>query len=476
MRRLLRVSSCLLLVSFAVGAAGVGAAASFSPTYRPDPNLLPQGWQHLADRGSVSTQPGDPLSSGTLSSGPLPLSLGTQRSWVDLNTANTRRLGLVHRVIDRLADEVAWLHVQEAGAGVNEADLKPLRDQLARERDAAGAMWNLTGLDEIRLELVTVARASAMVRVTELRTLIDDSLRLGVAPADLVAPAGAADAATEAMTRAGTTEELWRVVEGLGVHVADVTKRKQDREAELAAKAAAEQRARDYYNSLEGLRQRGYDALRAGRNEAAWIAFLGRGALGDAYVQLEGAAAALEAVDRPQLAAAVENEQRLAGLVHQVFVTRLPHKVILVSLGEQRLWAYENGGVVIDTLVTTGRPELPTDVGLMRVYRKNLNWLMRSPWGPGSPYWYPDLTVRYAMWFHPSGEAIHDSWWRGWYGPGSNLGGYGSHGCIGLPNGPIDTLYSWAPVNTPVVVIPGDGSLPGYQMSRRTYNDPAMGG
>ncbi len=469
MRRFLRVGSCLILSSFAVATAGVGAGASFNPGYHPDPLPMQLALQRSGENSTFSRSGSDTFS------GTQPLSLGTQRSWVELNTANTRRLGLYRQLIDRLGGDVGWLQDQEAAAGVTEAELRPLRDQLAHEREVAPGMWNLTGLDEIQLELLQLGHASATLRLSGLRTLLEDALKAGVAPADLAGPAAAADAASDALTRAGTVRELWNAIEGLNAPVVDVTKRKQDREAELAAQAAAEQRARDYYNSLEGLRQRGYDALRAGRNEASWIAFLGRGDLGDAYGQLESAASALEATERGPLAAAVENEQRIAALVHQQFLSRLPHKVILVSLAQERMWAYEDGGLIVDTLVTTGRPELPTDIGLMRVYRKNLNWLMHSPWGPGSPYWYPDLTVRYAMWFHPSGEAIHDSWWRSWYGPGSNLGGYGSHGCIGLPYGPIDTLYAWAPVNTPVVVIPGDGSSPGYQLSRRTYNDGGAG-
>ena len=107
----------------------------------------------------------------------------------------------------------------------------------------------------------------------------------------------------------------------------------------------------------------------------------------------------------------------------------------------------------------------------MRVSRRDRPWFLwdvpvTEAEGPG---------VRYALWFHPSGEAIHDSWWRSWYGPGSNVGSYGSHGCIGLPYGPIDVLFSWTPVGTPVVVIPGDGSPPADQVAQQSYNDPYFG-
>lgn len=396
------------------------------------------------------------------------------RSWSEYRAQDQRRVALARRVTDRLAAQVAWLQDHELAAGVSAANLASLRAQVGRDSGLTSALFNLDALGEVNSELIGVAKASAQVSISDLRNLVADSRRIGVDEAVLVTPAAAADTAELGIANIEDPTALWPVIEPLAVHAAELARRKALREADLAARAEAEQQARDYYNSMVGLRQRGYDAVAQGRNEAAWSAFLGRAPLSDSLGRLEAAAAALETNDRPALEIAVRQVQDLAGAVHGQFVTRLPHKVILVSLASERMWAYEDGGLIIDTLVTTGRPELPTDVGLMRVYRKDLNWLMHSPWGPGSPYWYPDLTVRYAMWFQPSGEAIHDSWWRSWYGPGSNLGGYGSHGCIGLPYGPIDTLYSWAPVDTPVVVIPGDGSSVGAQLARRTYNDPLM--
>ena len=396
------------------------------------------------------------------------------RSWSDYRAQDQRRLALARKVTDRLAVQVAWLQDRQLAAGVSAANLASLRDQVGRDAGLGAAVFNLDALGEINSELIGVARASAQVSISDLRNLLADSRRIGVDEAVLTAPTLEADKVESSIAGVDDPTALWPLIEPLAAQAAEVSRKKAEREADLSVQAEAAQQARDYYNSLAGLRSRGYDAVAQGRNEAAWAAFLGRGLPGDALGRLEAAAPALESNDRPALEGAVRQVQDLAAAVHAQFVTRLPHKVILVSLAAEHMWAYEDGGLVIDTLVTTGRPELPTDVGLMRVYRKNLNWLMHSPWGPGSPYWYPDLTVKYAMWFHPSGEAIHDSWWRGWYGPGSNLGGYGSHGCIGLPYGPIDSLYAWAPVDTPVVVIPGDGSSVSAQLARRTYNDGLM--
>lgn len=396
------------------------------------------------------------------------------RSWADLQAQDSHELQLARRVTEHLASQVGWLQEREIAAGLPPVELARLRDLVERDLGLALALKNRNAIGEVNSELLGIAQASALQPIADLRRLIADSRRIGIDDSVLATAASDADAAELKVSGIHSPTDLWPVVEALAAPAAEVARLKTQREAELAAQAEAEQQARDYYNSLAGLRQRGYDAVAQGRNESAWTAFLGRPALGESVAKLEDAAPALESLDRAGLTVAVQHVQDLAATVHQQFVTRLPHKVILISLAAEELWAYEDGNLAIHTLVTTGRPELPTDVGLMRVYRKDAPWLMRSPWGPSSPYWYPDLTVKYAMWFHPSGEAIHDSWWRGWYGPGSNLGGYGSHGCVGLPYGPIDELFSWTPLDTPVVVIPGDGRPIWAQLARRTYNDPVM--
>ncbi len=114
--------------------------------------------------------------------------------------------------------------------------------------------------------------------------------------------------------------------------------------------------------------------------------------------------------------------------------------MILISITASELWSFTDGALFVNTLVTTGRPELPTDRGLMRVTRKESPVHFVSPFPKGSQYDYGTIDAKYALFFHPSGEAIHDSWWRSWYGPGSNVGDHGSHGCVGVPYGPIDAL------------------------------------
>lgn len=135
------------------------------------------------------------------------------------------------------------------------------------------------------------------------------------------------------------------------------------------------------------------------------------------------------------------------------------NKRIVVSLGQQRLWAYEGDKEFISTLVTTGGPELPTPVGTFHILSRQSPFTFRSPWPKGSPYWYPDSPASFAMLFEESGYFIHDSPWRSQYGPGSNRyqgrpggNGTGTHGCVNVPYPVQKQLFAWAPVGTPVVV------------------------
>ena len=125
-------------------------------------------------------------------------------------------------------------------------------------------------------------------------------------------------------------------------------------------------------------------------------------------------------------------------------------KVILISLSQQTLTAYQDGVKQLTTYVTTGRPALPTPPGVYSVLRKNHPWQMVSDFPPSSPYWYPPSWVQYTLWFRPDGYAIHDAPWRSTYGPGTQQ--YGSHGCVNVPMPTMSTLYAWADVGTRVIV------------------------
>jgi hypothetical protein len=124
---------------------------------------------------------------------------------------------------------------------------------------------------------------------------------------------------------------------------------------------------------------------------------------------------------------------------------------IVVSLGQQHLWAYQNGALFLETDVTTGRPELPTPAGDYHIFYKTSPYEMISPWPYGSPYWYPNTWVNWVLEFREGGYFLHDAPWRTWFGPGSNIYD-GTHGCVNVPDSPMLRLYNWAQLGDEVVV------------------------
>ncbi|HEX7737371.1 MAG TPA: L,D-transpeptidase [Ktedonobacteraceae bacterium] len=135
-------------------------------------------------------------------------------------------------------------------------------------------------------------------------------------------------------------------------------------------------------------------------------------------------------------------------------------KVIVVSLAQQRLYAYENGSQVFSTTVLTGRPELGTPTGTYHVFAKLSPTTFYSPFPPGSVEWYPPTHITYALEWKEGGFFLHDSWWHSVYGPGTNQWHYdpidgwqsGSHGCISMPLSAAAWLYNWAPIGTTVQI------------------------
>ncbi|MBX3063271.1 MAG: LysM peptidoglycan-binding domain-containing protein [Anaerolineae bacterium] len=113
-------------------------------------------------------------------------------------------------------------------------------------------------------------------------------------------------------------------------------------------------------------------------------------------------------------------------------------KLILVVLSEQRVYAYENGELLRNVLVSTGLPGTPTVVGEYNIYVKYQAQLMT---GPG--YYLPN--VPYVMYFY-RGYGLHGTYWH------NNFGHPMSHGCVNLPTPEAEWFYNWAPVGTRVLV------------------------
>lgn len=111
---------------------------------------------------------------------------------------------------------------------------------------------------------------------------------------------------------------------------------------------------------------------------------------------------------------------------------------IVVDLSDQRIYAYDNGILARNVLVSTGLPGTPTVQGDYSIYRK---FFAQTMTGPG--YYLPD--VPYVMYFY-SGYAIHGTYWH------NNFGSPMSHGCVNLPTPEAEWFYNFTEVGTPVHV------------------------
>lgn len=108
---------------------------------------------------------------------------------------------------------------------------------------------------------------------------------------------------------------------------------------------------------------------------------------------------------------------------------------VLVSLGEQRAYAYRNGVRIGYTSVSSGRPGYGTPTGVFTILQKDRNH--RSSKYNSAPM--PD-TMRLTW----DGVALH----------AGGLPGYpSSHGCVHLPSVFADRLFDVSPMGMTVVVV-----------------------
>ena len=122
-------------------------------------------------------------------------------------------------------------------------------------------------------------------------------------------------------------------------------------------------------------------------------------------------------------------------------------KEIVVSISAQSMWAYEEGQLVMSSLVSTGTAEVwetTTPIGHWSVLSKVD---VQDMEGTISDEHYFVADVPYVMYFDNFGNAMHGTYWH------SNFGAPMSHGCVNLPMDIAAWMYEWAPVGTAVSVI-----------------------
>ena len=123
-------------------------------------------------------------------------------------------------------------------------------------------------------------------------------------------------------------------------------------------------------------------------------------------------------------------------------------KEIVVSISQQRMWAYADGEVVLTSLVSTGVGDLPdtvTPIGQFRILNMLTRQTMSGVIGGES---YRVENVPWVMYFDTDGNALHGAYWH------DNFGTPMSHGCVNLPLDIAEILYAFADEGTAVTVLP----------------------
>lgn len=128
-------------------------------------------------------------------------------------------------------------------------------------------------------------------------------------------------------------------------------------------------------------------------------------------------------------------------------------QVLLVRIGENKLYLYEDGEITREWSVATGLPEYPTPTGIYEITEKRYlpTWVNPSPdtWGKDLPASIPPgpdnpLGLRALNWSAP---AIRFHGTSAIYSLGYNA----SHGCVRMSNADVIELYDLIEVGTPIV-------------------------
>jgi lipoprotein-anchoring transpeptidase ErfK/SrfK len=353
------------------------------------------------------------------------------------------------------------------------------RAQLDDQRAARVASLDAQ-LKTLLRQVLDKAQTDTATQLASARSGIDHNRSVGTDEADLTALQQRLDKVTQVQGAAHSLSEYRGAGQQAQVLVSDVNSVAAAQEAQnQAVMQAAEQLKGQNAGNLDAVRKAGTDAVAGGRNDTSVAAYMNKSApfngfdaLNRLYARLEKYGQMIGSADPGQSALGAAGAQLIAAQIHGGLTGGLPAKAIVISYSSQHLWAYEHGKLVQETPVTTGRPALPTDLGPMKVLKKDSPWKMHSPWPKGSPYWYPDTAVKMVVWFTNTGEGLHDAdWQRCCWGPGSQYTGNASHGCIHLPDGAESFIYRWSEIGIPVVVYEGDGSTVNQQLSKITTDD-----
>jgi lipoprotein-anchoring transpeptidase ErfK/SrfK len=128
-------------------------------------------------------------------------------------------------------------------------------------------------------------------------------------------------------------------------------------------------------------------------------------------------------------------------------------KLIVISLDEQMLYAFEDGELKFNYFIRSGMYGFETPITpLGEVYQIYVKYdktdMNGYSLGEGYDYYLED--VPWTMYFYES-YAIHEAPWL--IGSEYLIGSPGSHGCINMLPGQAKIVYDWATVGDPVLVV-----------------------
>jgi lipoprotein-anchoring transpeptidase ErfK/SrfK len=124
-------------------------------------------------------------------------------------------------------------------------------------------------------------------------------------------------------------------------------------------------------------------------------------------------------------------------------------KVIVVNKTNQYMKVYNDGVLLRESKVTTGRTNWPTDTGTYSILTKERDRRLQGS-GQGATW---NVFVKYWMLFNgPEEEGIHDASWRNGNFGGPDFVTNGSRGCVNTPDEMMIWLFDWANIGTPVVI------------------------
>ena len=189
------------------------------------------------------------------------------------------------------------------------------------------------------------------------------------------------------------------------------------------------------------------------------------------FVQPQEGRRVLKGKSRAALLAALRNESdRVVLPVRATEPEVTEHKwekVLLLRIGENKLYLYQDGEITHEYVVATGLPEYPTPTGEYYITEKRYlpTWINPDPegWGAGMPLSIGPgpgnpLGTRALNW-SASGIRFHGT--EATYSLGSNA----SHGCVRMAMSDVEELYELVDVGTPIVSLVASSLDPMYESS-----------